>query len=71
MFVNTPCFGFINFSYTVDKLMVRYTNIILVTPCCEIREGILAKIWSIKDVFLQVIRAGDFITCFNLNIAQN
>ena len=34
------------------------------TPCCETHEGIPAKIWSIKDVFLQVIRVGDFIICF-------
>ena len=40
-------------------------------PCCETREGILAKIWSIKDVFLQVKRVGDFIICFKPNIVQN
>ena len=49
MFANTPCFDFINFSST-DKLLVRY---MLMSPCCEIREEMLAKKWSVKDVFLQ------------------
>ena len=31
------------------------------TPFRETREGILAKTWSVKDVFLQVIHVGDFM----------
>ena len=31
------------------------------TPCCEIREGIVAKIWSVKDAFLQDVFLRDFI----------
>ena len=41
------------------------------TSCCENREGILARMWSIKDVFLQVIRVGYFIICFKPNILKN
>ena len=43
----------------------------LITPCRGTREGILVKIWSIKDVFLQVIRVGNFIIYFKPNIVQN
>ena len=40
------------------------------TPCCESCDGILAKIWSIKDVFLQVTLDRDFIICFKPKIVQ-
>ena len=67
MFVNTTCFDFNNFSSAVDKLMVRY---MLMSPCCEIREEMLAKKWSVKDVFLQNTYR-TFIICFNSNVVQN
>ena len=41
------------------------------TKWWEIREGILAKIWSIKDVFLQLTQVGEFIICSEANILQD
>ena len=48
-------------------MWVRYNDTLrwsdtltLMTLCCEIREGILALIWSIKVVYQQVIRLGNF-----------
>ena len=59
-------------------MWVRYNDTLrwsdtltLMTLCCEIREGILALIWSIKVVYQQVIRFGNFIICFKPNIVQN